>query len=72
MSFQMYVEVGVSDTRIAAAMGDDDEFAVNVLMAVAAEVSPGDLSDSLNEQSDLTNLHTFAVALVRVVEEAMA
>ena len=38
MSFQMYVEVAVSDTQIAGRMADDEEFAANVLREIVETV----------------------------------
>lgn len=72
MSFEMHVEVGVTDREIAAAMHYNNEFAINVLKEVAETVSPNDLVDLLSEEGDLANVRTFVAALLRVVEEAMA
>jgi len=69
MSFQMQIPTLVSDNDIADGMADDDEFAATTLVRIAERVSPDNIEEELGEfsQSDLLDLHTFALALVRVV-----
>lgn len=70
MSFQMQITTLISDNDVAEAMSDDDEFAATTIVRIAERVSPDNIEEELGElaESDLLDLHTFALALVRVVE----